>query len=171
MEVVIAESMYTFLEWKDVLPNEQKGCRRKTRGTKDQLLIDKLVLKDCKKRCTNLSMAWIDYRKAYDMVPHSWIVECMSMFRIAENVKTCIESSMENWKIELTSLVESLGQVDIRRRIFQGNSLSPLLFVICMIPLSLVLRKAKAGYEFRGKQLKINHLLFMDDLKGTLHLK
>ena len=34
-----------------------------------------------------------------------------------------------------------------------------------MIPLSLVLRKVKAGYEFRGKQLKINHLLFMDDLK------
>ena len=96
------ESMYTFLEWKDVLPNEQKGCRRKTRGTKDQLLIDKLVLKDCKKRCTNLSMAWIDYRKAYDMVPHSWIKECMSMFRIAENVKTFIESSMESWKTELT---------------------------------------------------------------------
>ena len=34
-----------------------------------------------------------------------------------------------------------------------------------MIPLSLVLRKVKAWCEFRGKQLKINHLLFMDDLK------
>ena len=83
----------------------------------------------------------------------------MSMFRIAENVKTFIESSMESWKTELTSSGESLGQVNIRRGIFQRDSLSPLLFVICMIPLSLVLRKVKAGYEFRGKQLKINHLL------------
>ena len=34
-----------------------------------------------------------------------------------------------------------------------------------MIPLILILRKVKAGYEFRGNQLKINHLLYMDDLK------
>ena len=34
-----------------------------------------------------------------------------------------------------------------------------------MILLSLILRKEKVRYEFRGKELKINHLLFMDDLK------
>ena len=55
--------------------------------------------------------------------------------------------------------------MNLRRGIFQGDSLSPLLFVICMIPLSSALRKVKAGYDFRGKQLKINHLLFMDDHK------
>ncbi|CAB4018161.1 Hypothetical predicted protein, partial [Paramuricea clavata] len=110
-------------------------------------------------------MAWIDYRKAYDMVPHSWIVECMSMFKIAADVRTFVEGSMENWKTELTSSGESLGNVNIRRGIFQGDSLSPLIFVMCMIPLSLILRKEKVGYEFPGKELKINHLLFMDDLK------
>ncbi len=30
----------------------------------------------------NLNMAWIDYRKAYDMVPHSWIVEMLRMVRV-----------------------------------------------------------------------------------------
>ena len=34
-----------------------------------------------------------------------------------------------------------------------------------MIPLSLILRKAKAAYEFSESKVKINHLLFMDDLK------
>ena len=43
------------------------------------------VLTDCKKRHTNLSMAWIDYRKAYDLVPHSWVNECIEMFGIAVN--------------------------------------------------------------------------------------
>ena len=42
---------------------------------KYQLLIDKTVLKACKKRHTNLSMAWTDYRKAYELVPHSWVNE------------------------------------------------------------------------------------------------
>ena len=34
-----------------------------------------------------------------------------------------------------------------------------------MIPLNFISRKAKAGYEFSGSKEKINHLLFMDDLK------
>ena len=70
---------------------------------------------------------------------------------------------MTNWKVQQTSCGETLGLVNIRRGIFQGDSLSPFLFVICMIPLTEVLRKVKMGYTFDG--VKINHLLFMDDLK------
>ena len=43
-----------------IIPSEQKGCRKGSRGTKDQLLIDKTVLRDCMKKHTNLAMAWID---------------------------------------------------------------------------------------------------------------
>ena len=32
-------------------------------------------------------MEWIDYKKAYDFVPHSWITECMELFGIADKVK------------------------------------------------------------------------------------
>ena len=39
------------------------------------------------------------------------------------------------------------------------------MFVLALIPLSLILRKVKAAYEFSGSKVKINHLLFMDDLK------
>ena len=162
---IISEEMYCFMERENLLPDEQKGCRRKSKGTKDQLLIDKTILKDCKKRKTNLAMAWIDYKKAYDFVPHSWILECLNLFGIADNVKSFIERSMERWKLLLTSNGSDLCEVDVNRGIFQGDSLSPLIFVICMIPLSLLLRKMKASYEWGKKEFKVNHLLFMDDLK------
>ena len=58
-----------------------------------------------------------------------------------------------------------LGEVENKRGIFQGDSLSPLMFVLALIPLSLILRKAKTAYEFSESKEKINHLLFMDDLK------
>ena len=29
-------------------------------------------------------MAWIYYKKAYDMVPHSWNIECLDLFGVAE---------------------------------------------------------------------------------------
>ena len=39
------------------------------------------------------------------------------------------------------------------------------MFVLAYIPLSLTLRKVKAAYEFSESKQKINHLLFMNDLK------
>ena len=59
----------------------------------------------------------------------------------------------------------ALGQVDIRRGIFEGGSLSPLLFIVIMLLLTLVLRKMRAGYKLAKDMKPINHLLFMDDLK------
>ena len=39
------------------------------------------------------------------------------------------------------------------------------MLVLALIPFSMIFRKAKAAYEFSGSREKINHLLFMDDLK------
>ena len=162
---VIAEEMYDYLEQEKVLTEKQKGCRRGSSGTKDQLLIDKTVLKDCNKRHTKLSIAWIDYKKAYDFVPHSWINECMELYGIADNVKNFLVKSMEQWKLSLTSNGEDPGKVDMKKGIFQGDSLSPLLFVLSMVPLSLIRIKVNANYESGKKEYKLNHLLFMDDFK------
>ena len=71
---------------------------------------------------------------------------------------------MKNCKLELTSSGVSLGEVNIKRGIFQGDSLSPLLFVICMIPLTMVLRKVNFHYELVDKVTKFSHMLFLDDL-------
>ena len=131
---ILANKMYELIGKNNIFPEEQKGCKRKSRGTKDQLLIDNAVLKDCKVRKTNLRMARINYRKAFDIVPHSWILECMSMFGIAKNMEEFLKNIMANWKTELFVYGQSLGQVNIKRGIFQGDSLSPLLFLLCMIP-------------------------------------
>ena len=56
-------------------------------------------------------------------------------------------------------------QVKIRRGIFQGDSLSPLLFVLTLIPMTMVLNTTRTGYQLGKNRGHINHLLFMDDLK------
>ena len=49
------------------------------------------------------------------------------------------------WKRVLTAGGELLVKFISGSRIFQGDSLSPLLFVISLIPLTLVLRRVQAG--------------------------
>ena len=63
---VIADTLLDYLTSSDLMPEEQKGNARNTRGTKDQLFIDKMILRNCKRRKTNLHVAWIDYKKAFD---------------------------------------------------------------------------------------------------------
>ena len=126
---MLSEQLYEHVDTNDMLPSEQKGCRKETCGTKDQLLIDKMVLKSCKKRQTNLAMAYVDYKKAYDMVPHSRILKSLQLVGAADNIMDVLEKSMAKWKVQLSAGDEVLGDVNIKRGIFQGDSLSPLLFL------------------------------------------
>ena len=144
-----------------MLPDKRKGCRKDSRGTKDQLLIDKQVLKHCKKHQRSLAMGWIDYKKAYDMVPHSWKIEAMKMVGIADNIVKLFENSKETWRAEK---IISLGEVNITRGIFQGYSFSSLLFVMVLIPLSIMWNRTDLRYVASRTQ-KLNHLLCMDHLK------
>ena len=110
-------------------------------------------------------MALIDYRKAYDLVLHSCVNVCMEMFGIAENLRMFLQKSMQQKRLSLTANGEDLGEVNVKRGIFQGDSLLPLLFVLSMVPLSLILKKVNACYKWGKKEYKSNHLLFMNDLK------
>ena len=54
-----------------MLPEEEKGSRKGSRGTNDLLYINSVVIKEVKSRNINIVMVRIYYKKACDMVPHS----------------------------------------------------------------------------------------------------
>ena len=132
------------------------------------LLIDKMILKNYKRRKTNLYMGYIDYRTAYEMVPHSWILSSIKMLGVADNILKVVQAAMDQSKVELTHNGETLGSVDIKRGIFQGDSLSPLEFIMSMIPLTLLLRndiklfaKSEEQLDYLIKSVK----QYSDDIK------
>ena len=102
------------------------------------------------------------------MVSYLRIKECLDLLGLAKNIKSLLVSSVEKWRVMLCAGNSELREVDIKQGIFQGDSLSSLVFLLALIPLSLILTKANKAYEFSGNKVKINHYLFMDDFK--LHI-
>ena len=72
---------------------------------------------------------------------------------------------MKTWRVELTGGGRSLAETKIQSGIFQGDALSPLIFMTAIVPLNHVLRKCTAGYKLSRSQEKINNLMYMTDIK------
>ena len=87
------------------------------------------------------------------------------MYKISHEVINFIKHTMKTWRVELTAGGRSIAETKTQRGIFQGDTLSPLLFIIAMMPLNHILRKCPAGYKLSRSQEKINHLMYMDDIK------
>ena len=80
----------------------------------------------------NISVAYIDFRKAYDSVSHVWIIRMLEMYKFSPTLVKFLEASMQLWNTHMSLSYQnarvSTESVRIRRGIFQGDTLSPLLF-------------------------------------------
>jgi hypothetical protein len=120
---ILADTIMGHMTFNHLMAPEQKGIRPGSRGTKDQLIIDQLIANKSKRRKKNLAVAWIDYKKAYDSVPHSWIFKILQIYKIHQSICALVQQSMQHWTTVLTCGSESLAKISIQCGIFQGDAL------------------------------------------------
>ena len=65
----------------------KKVYKRKSRGTNELLFIDRMIMRELKMRKQNLSMAWIGYKKIYDMAPKLSIINCLEKVGMNERIR------------------------------------------------------------------------------------
>ncbi|KAL1446559.1 hypothetical protein WDU94_012428 [Cyamophila willieti] len=173
---IIKTKIYNHVNENHVLAQEQNGIKRNARGSKELLVIDSIVTKHAKQNKRNLSVSWIDYRKCYDSIPHSWLIKILSIYKIDPMIINFLKLSMNNWKTTRETREIKTDKIMFKRGIFQGDPLSSLLFCLCLNPLSNILNSSSVGYKIDMKDnYHFNHLFYMDDLKiyanGTEQLR
>jgi hypothetical protein len=151
--------------------NEQRGAKRGVAGCKENLLIDRCITQDAVQYKRNLCMAWIDYSKAFDTTSHELIIHMLKCLSVPAPIVRCIENLLPLWRTRFTitsgERKVSTEPITYKRGVFQGDSLSPLLFCISLLPLSVYLRQTR-GYNCgppSNRRHKVTHLFYMDDLK------
>ena len=80
-----------------------------------------------KTRKINQCIVWIDYKKAYDSIPHTWILKCLELYKIDRTLRAFIKNLMGLWKTSLEVNSRPTAQTIIKWGIYQGDALLTLL--------------------------------------------
>jgi hypothetical protein len=86
--------------WQEIY--EQKGAKRGYDGCKEHLLLDRVITADASRYKRNLSMSWVDYRKAFDMTSHALVLRLLAIMRVPHDLVRCIKDLMLLWKTRFT---------------------------------------------------------------------
>ena len=165
---IISEFIMDHCTTNNIVTEEQAAGKIGNWGCTGQLLINKIVCEEVTKNRRNLTTAWLDYRKAFDSVPHSWIIETLQLAK--DKIIDVIKMLMSKWRTKLylygdKATIET-SEIEYRKRVLQGDMLSLILFVLSVNPLSYILHK-KEGYKLGtgAKRCNLSNLFFVDDLK------
>ena len=154
----------------NIVTEEQAAGKRNSWGCNDQLLINKMIYEEVKENQRNLTTVWLDYKKAFDIVPHSWIVESLKLARVPDKIINAIAVPMTKWKTKIYIYGENKNletdEIGYNRGIIQGDTLSLILFVPSVNLLPFLL-KGYEGYKIgKGKRDRnVSHLFVVYDLK------
>ncbi|XP_050679442.1 uncharacterized protein LOC126975555 [Leptidea sinapis] len=171
LTLAITTKINKHVEHYNIIAEEQKGCRRGHMGCKEQLIIDSTIHKHATSKNRNLHCTYIDYKKAFDSIPHSWLIKILQIYKINPKIINFLHDIMSRWKTTLylntNQNTITTREIAIRKGIYQGDSLSPLWFCLALNPLSHLLRDCRAGYRLKHdiQETIVSHLIYMDDIK------
>ena len=92
----------------------------------------------------------------------SWIINCL---KISDEIINFIEKNRKTWRVELTAGGESLAETKIQKGIFQGDATIIITIYNCDDATQLHTQKMQSRTKFTKSQKKINHIMYMDDIK------
>lgn len=139
----------------------EQAAFRKGYSTNDHLLTVKIIIEKSIEYNFPIHMAFVDYEKAFDSVEHWAIFEELDKARIDHRYKNLLKNIYQraNAKIRLH---EETDNIEIKRGIRQGDTISPKLFTLALEGIFKKLEWGNMGLNISGA--KISHLRFADDI-------
>ena len=101
-------------------------------------------MSEVKKTRRNLFTIWLDYKKVHKSIPHEWLIYVLQLAKLPKQSIKAIKHLTTQWCTTLHLLGEKetiiSDAIKLLKGIFQGDSLSVLLFILLV---SFMLRNIK----------------------------
>ena len=142
---IIANKFNKHIHDNQLWPFEQFGALAGTQGSKEALLLDAMIAEEMRMYKRNIFMVWTDVKKAYDSIQQRYIIRVLDLLEVPEWIINFIREAMKSWRTKLQMIVKDgmivTDVIKILCGIFQGDSLSPILFCVSYLMVSVILRK------------------------------
>lgn len=139
-----------------VLDHSQKAFRA-VDGCAAQVIALETIVEDARRQRRNLSLSFLDMRKAFDSVSHDSILCAAASVGLPRHLLSYLSHYYAEGRTEIYG--ESVRMVNGVR---QGDPLSPILFNAVLDKTVRRVRETRVGYELNGYRFQL--LSFADDI-------
>lgn len=154
------------------LPMNQMALKKGVWATTHAHILDRTIVRDAVYKRKPLSIAWIDFAKAFDSVPHKYMLWVINNLGVPQIQIDLIAKLMSNWVLTFEGFEKGKYKkstpLRVKNGVLQGDTLSPLLFCLCVAPISHYLDSTLYKYTTSTgasrASLSLNHIYYVDDL-------
>jgi Reverse transcriptase (RNA-dependent DNA polymerase) len=125
---------------------------------------------NAKRNKRDIYVAYIDFSSAFNTISHQKLAYTMSALGFPTDAADVVHNLYQIRRTSITNRQPAFQtpDIDIKQGVVQGDSLSPLIFNICMDPLLKWLQTGGRGYNTRIRtssgNLTMSALAYADDL-------
>lgn len=133
----------------------QKGFLRGINGCMEHIFAIQTILCNAKDHSLPIYMSFIDLRNAFGSVAHSYIYDMLNHIKLPIEISSYISRLYSSLSGFVSTKDWSTPVFDIKRGVFQGDTLSPLLFLIAFNPIILSI----SSHPSSGYRLQLGNVL------------
>ena len=93
--------LYDHCHYHKIITSEQAAGKKGVWGCTEHLLINKSIMSEVRNKKRNLITIWLDYKKAFDSVPHEWLIQSLHLAKLPEDLIRAIEHLTSQWSTVL----------------------------------------------------------------------
>ena len=141
----------------------QKGFQKGIQGCTEHTLVLKRVIDVAKKRKHAAHVVWLDIANAFGSVPHEVMIRTLQHLHVPEWLVTYVRNFYHDISVVGQTLHYNTHPISIKRGVFQGDTLSPTIFIAVFNHcIRYLATEKKHGLPLKDEQ--VLSLAFADDL-------